>query len=63
MAEAFFTQEVKGYVLTDSNGKRIRKLNGELTPFFTNLEQCFKYWRKELQTSPSVNFHKIKNKV
>ena len=52
-------RQIKGYVLT-VNGKRLKTSDGKLTPFFINLEQCMKYWRKYLFCSPAVEFHKIK---
>ena len=48
-----------GYVLTDSKGKRIKTLDGQLSPYFTEIGQCMKFWRKYLGCSSAVNFHKV----
>lgn len=51
-----------GYVLVDSGGRRIKNLDGELTPFFTVPEQAMRYWVKHLNKSPYVFIHAIKEK-
>jgi hypothetical protein len=49
----------EGYVLTDTKGKRIKDFEGKLTPFFPEIGQCMKYWRKYLGCSQAVKFHKV----
>ena len=51
---------IKGYVIVDSGGKRIRQLNWELTPFFQFPQQCFNYIKKNLGNSMTVRIKTIK---
>jgi len=52
----------KGFVIVDSKGKRIRNLEGELTPFFQFPEGAIRYIVKRLGNSPGARIKTIKVK-
>ena len=49
----------KGYVLVDAKGKRIRELDGVLTPYFSYPQQAIRFIITRLDNSPGVHIHKV----
>ena len=53
-------QDKMGYVLIDSNGKRIKNKEDELTPYFEYPSQASKYIDNILEGSPATRIRKVK---
>jgi hypothetical protein len=47
-----------GWVLCDTQNKRIKDTEGRLTPYFKYLEGAMQYWKKYLGASQAVKFHR-----
>jgi len=50
-----------GYVLTDKtqDGKRIRSVDGNLTPYFSSPDSALWYVRKHFKNSPYIIIHQV----